>query len=177
MRSHYRADGYKALAVRLNRTRDSVAQMARTLGLARQKAGRWTAEDDTLLEANMHRPWNWLEAKLGRSVHALKLRAAQLQLKRRDFARGFWTPSEVADIFGVNANEVRRWISKGMLQARQSTSDLAMWQIVPSAVHQFIHAYPTAFNIGRVDPISFIDICGGEGLPRAEKQQVTRLQA
>ena len=166
LRANYRREGAKQCGVKLGRAAQTVAQQARKLGLNRHKTRPWTADERQFLRQNETRSVSWLMAQLGRSRESIQYASRELGISARRKAVDWWSTGEVAAIFGVHPEAVAGWVDRGLLYGLRVA---ARWRITPAAVHRFIHDHPTRFNIGKVDQISFIDVCKGEGLAKSEK--------
>lgn len=162
MRGRYFIDGADAVAARLKRTRCAVKERARALGLSRLRPN-WTAEDDAWLRDNARLPMDQLKAKLRRGGSAIQARLTYLGSSRRDALD--WSATQVAEIFGVEAHCVIRWLESGKLKGHRRPDygrpDRPIWQVQPEAARDFIRSYPTAFDIRKVDQIAFIDLVLG----------------
>lgn len=164
VRSRYKLDPAKQIATQLGRSIHAVHSKAQGLGLNTERKPAWTEADLEFLRENSDRAWKWLAIKLKRSPGAVK-RMAYLQ--RIAKPRADWTAADVAAIFGVTGDTTSHWLDRGWLEGVKHGRD---WHVTPAAVHRFIHAHPTRFNIAKVDQLSFIDICRGQGLTPDEKR-------
>lgn len=162
LRREYFTAGPTALGRKLGRSKGSVQVKATLLGIVRQKPLRWSEQDEAWLRDHFSRySWAALAKKLGRTETAIKLKADRLGIGRRDSAE--WDATAVAAIFGIDRNSVLRWIDRGWLRAEKNKhlGSMGSWQIKPEAVRRFVQEHPSAFDVRKVDQISFIDLMLG----------------
>lgn len=177
IRERYFLDGPCAVAKRIQRSRQSVKHRAAVLGVARiGSAPRWTAEEEEWLRDNFGKhSWVALQKKLGRTRHSIEIKAKRIHATRIA-GRDYWSASDLALVFGVDPNTPERWISRGWLRARKlhDLGGAGTWQIQPEDVRLFVQKYPTAFDVRKVDQLSFLDLVLGI---RTERRGERELEA
>jgi len=150
-------DGHKASAERIASklsdmagdtiTFNAVKGQAAKMGILQNKSPDWTDLELEFLSEHIHEYSVVTIAKrLHRSVNAVKIKATRLKMGLR-FRDGWYTKTEVAEIFGVDHHKVQKWIDTGALLAKWYTdrkpqqNGTAMWHISARALRDFIVNY------------------------------------
>lgn len=164
IKKHY-GKGATWISKRLSgRSKDSVQSRAARLGLVGvyKKVKAWTPEEDEWLRDHYSEmSISALSKHLERTKTAVRLRAKRLETRRMDSDN--MSASEVALIFGVDRGTPVRWIERGMLKGKkcEHRGSKGTWEIGVKAVRKFILDFPHAFELVKVDRISFFDVLSG----------------
>lgn len=150
------------IAHRLNVPRWVVNRRAAALGLSRPKDRPWSRQDETYLEANLHRvSVKALARRLGRSPTAVKLKAKRLGLRKYDEG---YTASSLAEALGVNPHWVLARIRSGKLRASHRHTERTpqqggdSWLISDEALVDFLREHPYDIDLRKVDSLWFMDL-------------------
>lgn len=146
---------------RLGVPRWVVSKWASQLGLARQRAPRWTQEEIKYLEKHFRsKKISEIAAHLGRSEASVHNRASELGLYKLD-GEGY-TLTAVCEGMGCHHDTVTRWIKQGWLKASRRHTDRAIgdpYFVTDKALRDFFRSYPSEFDLRRVDQLWFLSIC------------------
>lgn len=136
------------------------SELGLTTGLQRQGAALWTADEDAFLEKHLHtRHVNWIAKQLGRSVTAVVVRTKRLALSRLPDG---YSQTDVALAFGVSRDTVERWQRRGWLRSSFVPVEGQPHRITDADMLRFIQAHRSAFELGKVDQVWFLDLVCGE---------------
>lgn len=141
----------------------AIKRRAQALGLARTKEKPWSEKETAYLESNLHRlSLAVLARKTGRSVTAVAIKAKRLGIRKID--EGYSVRS-LAQAFGVDDHKIIDWINLGILTASRRNSERPrdIYFISDRAIKRFVSAYPTEFDLKKVDQLWFIDLLAGVG--------------
>ena len=165
LREHYRpaARGQaKAIAAALQLPRWRVSRWAAELGLTsgHGPGPRFTPQEHAFVLTHLGtRHVNWIAKQLGRSISSVIGHAKRHGLSQ--VGDHGYSARQVADGLGVSDKDVRRWIARGWLAAsrhEQHGGPHLTYEIHPEALQRFIQQHPSAFRIGRVDQLWFLDL-------------------
>lgn len=167
IREHYLKKSAAWIGQQIGRSRHGVKNKAARMGLARAqfKVKAWTPEDEEWLRDHYSQKSIADIAKhLGRTETAVKLRAKLLEVRRTDFDE--MSASDVAAIFGVDRKTPLTWIGRGWLKGKkvEHLGAKGTWQISGRMLRQFVLEHPFAFDLHKVDRLSFFDILSGRGV-------------
>lgn len=105
---------------------------------------RWSPRDDQILRRLYGlESASTIARRLGRTPKAVRRRGERLGLRQlRATSRGY-LPSEVAEMLGVMAARVRRWLARGKLAGTRSE---LCWRIYPDDLEDFLRARRSDFD-------------------------------
>ncbi|MPZ51017.1 MAG: hypothetical protein GEU75_17235 [Dehalococcoidia bacterium] len=152
----------QVIANRLKVPRWVVNRRAAALGLSRPKDRPWSVDDESYLEANLHRTSiKTLARKLARSPTAIKLKAKRLGVRKHDEG---YTACSLAEALGVDPHWVLTRIRSGELRAihRQTQRTIEQggdsWLITDEGVVEFLRDHAYEVDLRKVDSLWFMDL-------------------
>ncbi len=159
----------KAFCKRFGIGRHIVRRRALALGVAQpmKKDGRWTPEEEALLEVNYHRPVDSIRAIFKRHGYSRTETAISLKRKRMKlFIEGsdIYSAYGLAGVMGVDRGVVIRWIEKGLLRATKKGTKRTpqqggdIYQITHNAAKEFIRDNVGIVDIRKIDKFWLIDL-------------------
>jgi len=142
-------------------TRVVILSRAGMLGLSIRTRRPWTStEVEALREKLGQLSTSQIARHLGRTYYSVKARIASMRLSSR-ISEGY-SQQDVQQLFGVGAQRVRRWITKGWLQ-------LYKGRVTEKSLARFLRQHSEEYPLTRVDEAwfkgmlfpSFGRSCGG----------------
>lgn len=129
----------------------------------RHGGGRWTAEEDALLQQGGDRavPLRAWQRRLRQGGFQRSVGAIEQRLKLLGFVarEGEWNPHEVAQGLGVSDQVVRRWIDKQYLRASvRRGGEKEYCFITTKALRQCLRERPELVSAGRPDPLWLVSV-------------------
>lgn len=160
------------LAQTVGRPRWWVSKRASQLGIVapRFKELPWTQAEVELAENNAHKHPQTIARMLKRHGFKRSPTAIIVKLKRLGAMRDdpdHYTARGLAELFGVDAKGVTRWIEKGWLQAKHRGTDRKdvqggdMWWIHRKHVRRFVIENASAVDFHKVDKFWLVDLLAG----------------
>lgn len=158
----------RELAYRLNVTEFGVAGQIAIMGISkRDDRRRWTTEEEERLAELIHRYCPRRIAKImNRSITSIVVKAGRLSISRR-IRDGWFTKSEVCEIFGVDHHWIQRRIDSSAIIAsyhfdhRPSKNGGSMWHIEAKDLKAFIRRYPDELTGRNVDLPMIVELLAG----------------
>ena len=152
------------LARRLAVPRWKVIRWANDLGLARGKAPRWTAAEDTYIETYAHQSSIVaIATHLGRTPTAVRIRMKRF-LGIAKSSNGY-TLRRLCACLGCDHHKVERWIAAGWLRGERRHSERTalgdIWYFSDAAVRALIVEHPQEIDPRRADWLWLVDILAG----------------
>jgi hypothetical protein len=155
------------LVERLRAPRWKIHKWAKQLGLVhtRNNNREWTKQDETYLEANIHKMnIRAIAKKLGRTENAVRKRAATIGINK---CSDGYTLRGLALALGCDPRAIKRWIEKGWLRGMRRQTDREqgdLWYFSDAAVRDFIKKHPDAIDHRKAAWPWLVDVlCGGIG--------------
>jgi len=128
-------------------TRVVILSRAAMLGLSACIRRPWTgAEVETLQERLGELSKSEIARHLGRSYYSVKARIASMRLSSR-ISDGY-SQQDVQQLFGVGANRVRLWITRGWLQMYKG-------RVTEKSLERFLRQHSEEYQLSRVDETWF----------------------
>lgn len=126
--------------------RHTVINAAKRMGVTVHLNTPWTAEDENFLVANWSKGLEYCAKKLNRSPMACKAKGLKLELGGCFFGSHYLTGQDVAELTGVDACAVRRWMGAGLLKHRMAPSDRRIHFVQIPDLEQFLKNNPDEWD-------------------------------
>ncbi len=137
----------------------------------------WSPEQEQFLRENYNKlSMRKLQNHLKKYHVTIMKKIQEMGLIREDKNDGY-TIADLMSIFGVNHNSVKKWIEKGWLKGKKTTTAFQhdIWRFSLNTVRKFILSHPDQLNPHKFDWIAIADILAGEnGLGRLDEEKYTR---
>ena len=142
----------------------NIKKRAARLGLTMQQDKRlWTAAEEEIIERLVGKVSALTIAKkLKRTEASVVLKIKRMGLSRR--VRNGYTMRDIEECFGEDHHKIEKWIVNGWLRdylqgtRRHGGNGHDIHRLREKDILDFIRRHPEEINLGKVDPIWFLDL-------------------